>query len=278
MLDRFKGWLLAIATLAGYGEPEAGGRWSIRWQNLSKEDGEGDAPLHGRAWLHWTPDHDEALRLSWNLRSSFAHASVSSDRSDGCEIGLSIALPPVALWLTLDSRSLLGDLLERLGDREIRVAFHDRTLWWNLGLDPDEWRSNEPRWRRGSFDVAEALFGKESVTETPVGDPEPVAIPMPEGAYAGMCSMLLVRRARPRWISSSFRVAEIELSTPIPVPGKGENSWDCDEDAIHSLRGPAITPADAVANLVRSALSTRERRGGRDWRPSKPAPRPIAEA
>ena len=34
---------------------------------------------------------------------------------------------------------------------------------------------------------------------------------------------------------------------PIPVPGKGENSWDCDDDAIHSSHGPHSTVHQAVA-------------------------------
>ena len=55
---------------------------------------------------------------------------------------------------------------------------------------------------------------------------------------------------------------------PIPVPGKGENSWDCDDDAIHSSHGPHSTVHQAVAALVASGYRERTRYGsGPEWLP-----------
>lgn len=56
---------------------------------------------------------------------------------------------------------------------------------------------------------------------------------------------------------------------PIPVPGKGENSWDCDDDAIHSSHGPHSTVHQAVAALVASVYRDRTRYGsGPEWQPT----------
>ncbi len=68
--------------------------------------------------------------------------------------------------------------------REIRIAFHDKCVRWSLWMNPDEQRSDEPWYRRGSFDFADALLGKERVTKEVVKGPERIAIPMYEGVYA----------------------------------------------------------------------------------------------
>ena len=70
------------------------------------------------------------------------------------------------------------------------------------------------------------------------------------------------------WWNLTERVvrAEITPDTPIPHPGKGENSWDCGEDAIHSLTCQASTTHDAVGEIVKAVLRSRYRYGGLMWR------------
>lgn len=58
----------------------------------------------------------------------------------------------------------------------------------------------------------------------------------------------------------------------VPFPGKGENSWDCGEDAIMGAGADEPTPEAAVASVVKSALRNRRRYGGEGWKPEKPAP------
>lgn len=52
----------------------------------------------------------------------------------------------------------------------------------------------------------------------------------------------------------------------IPVPGKGENSWDCGEDATYAFSCMADSVEDGIASLVRSILVRRRKYGGRNWR------------
>ncbi len=236
------------------------------WQNLSRDDGEGELPLHGRARLSWR--EVVAFRFSWNLRSRFAHAYFDVDRGDAA-LTLSIALPPVALWFSVESWRFLHPLTERTRDRSVSLKFHDGCLWWRAWADPNTWSSKTPRWRDGNVSVVDLLLGREHVSSEPDGVPVSVLVPMPEGTYAGTCHISRIRRERPRWFSSTTHVAQLKLDEPVPVPGKGENSWDCDEDAIYSMSCEARTPAEAVAELVKSALRSRERHGSLDWRPEK---------
>jgi hypothetical protein len=246
----------------------------FHWQNLHKADGHGDAPLHGRAWFRF--GDRTALRFEWNLLADFVHAHFAL--SDEAEVQASVALKPIAIWLTFESWPLLGKLTQQTGDREVGISVHDGCVWWKLGVDPNTWSSEDPVWMQGSWSYVDALFGKARVERKDIGKPERVTIPMPEGLYEGSCTMTLVRVGRPRWFSTMHRTAQIELDRPLPIPGKGENSWDCDEDAIYSQSGPARSPAEAVAHLVESALTTRERHGGKDWRPAQPTAQPAAQA
>lgn len=275
MLHRMKAALgagiAALAALVGYGRPEEGGRWHVRSQNLSKEDKESELPLHGRAWLRIGDEEETLFTFSWNLLSRFAHVRAFVDPHDG-ELGVSVALPPVALWLSFESWPIAKRLKSIAPDeRELSLSFHDGAFWWRTWASPNEWREGTPRWREGSFDVLDAVFGKQT-QDRQDEPPVPVKVPMPEGVYEGACVMTTIRVGRPRWPSTFARAAEIKLATPIPVPGKGENSYDCDDDAISSRSGPARSPADAVSKLVGSVLRTRERRGGRDWTPPGTTP------
>lgn len=109
------------------------------------------------------------------------------------------------------------------------------------------------------------LGRSECVTTT--GEWEPTVVPMPEGIYSAT-----VRREdrvwkRKRWPWPSQKRTEwwIEIPGGIPTPGKGENSWDCDDDGIYGTGGSS--PSDAVANATRAALRQREKYAGAGWVP-----------
>ena len=63
-----------------------------------------------------------------------------------------------------------------------------------------------------------------------------------------------------RWFSKSFFTYEICMSNKLIVPGKGENSWDCDDEVIESVYdkaydhcsfsiGSAKSPLEAVSKV-----------------------------
>jgi hypothetical protein len=268
--------LSSLASLARYGSPDdtPDGRWWCRWQNLTKDDGRGDFPKQGRAWLSFAPDGASKFRFEWCLGSNAGTRLGVDVDPDEPDVTFKLGLVGVALYLAFESPRLY-DAFRRLDltePREVSIRVHDAAVWWSVWTDPRGWSSTDPRWRHGSFQVADVLLGEAVVDRQTLQTGIPVRVPMPEGVYEGTCSTTLVKVGRPRWFAEHRRTATIELVKPIPIPGKGENAWDCGDDAVYEQTGQAETPADAVGNLVAYVLRRRERHGGRNWMPPGSAP------
>lgn len=234
----------------------------FHWQNLNEgPDGEPRGLPHcGRAWLHlsdlWT------LSVEWDLWSWRLGASAGT-KDDG-ELVASVQVPPVSLFFGLE-----GPM--RLPHRDVSLKVYDGTIYWRLWADPDSWESSRPRWRDGGASPADLLLGKQVYTERVLGREGEVRIPMPERAYLGRAVRYEWQRKRPRWFaerSTNVRIT-MDFGQEVPFPGKGENSWDCGEDASFGFSCPASNVADAVGKFVGSVLESRARHGGADWRPKE---------
>jgi hypothetical protein len=86
---------------------------------------------------------------------------------------------------------------------------------------------------------------------------------LPEGLYRLVISEQQATWQRPRWpwpsrVSRSF---DIEAIRPPMFAGKGENSWDCDDDAIFGMTSTERTAGGAVGDYVGRVLSRRRRYG-----------------
>jgi hypothetical protein len=68
-------------------------------------------------------------------------------------------------------------------------------------------------------------------------------------------------------------VSNPEGRTGLPVPGKGENSYDCDEDAVFGGSIPARNADEACGRIVGSVMHDRARRAGPGWTPGPVRPR-----
>lgn len=243
-------------------------------QNLN-EDRQGKVrgwPYHGRCWL-WVRNAEGRSafqpHFSWHLwnKSFGARVALDSDHED--TVVFHIAIPPVSLWLTSDGPKWAQKLAEKLAPgekysyerkRELSFAVHNNSLWWNLWMNPDTWKSEDPKWRRGNINLEELLFGKSVYSERNVRTLD-LGIPMPEGVYPVKLKMyeaVWKDRFRTRTLSKACIDSEIG----IPFPGKGENSWDCGEDASYGLTTNAETPEQAVAAQVASVLRERRKHGG----------------
>lgn len=253
----------------------------LRWQNLNDDLPTCDAAgqrrrpgsglRHGRAWLRSSSAGPDGLLASWEW--SFGHDL-------GCSIAFKVggegggwAWTIAVRWLFylhLRLAFLPTPKALRYGpSREISLCEHDGSIWWTVWRDwKDGWSRDVPRWRDGNFSFVDFLLGKVR-HETVLLEERDVLIPMPEGSYPARCKMVERVWHRSRWPSKRWRCGEVELprERPIPIPGKGENSYDCGEDALYSQSAAARTPAEAVANVVRSALEARDRYGGRGWKP-----------
>jgi len=130
--------------------------------------------------------------------------------------------------------------------------------------------SVDPWWWHISIDWKRMLFGRMNYTRRELRTSR-VEIPMPEANYLATVRFeeQIWKRSRLPWNSIRRVGCEIKPDVPVPFPGKGENSWDCGEDATHSMSCSATTEHEAVSHFVESILRSRYRHGGNMWRPEK---------
>ena len=235
------------------------------WQNLN-EDRDGDVkgwPFHGRAWLRF--GDRLCFKFSWNLWAHFIHAYLRADASER-EVNWSLAFMPLAFWFSVEwsgLSSILRRLIPGYEERELGASFHDGTLYWHGWSSSNEWRSNDRWYRRGSFNFLDFLLGRSSSNEEELEARE-VLIPMPERSYRAHAKFVRRIYKRPRWFARRYFAVDMKMhdGEQIPMPGKGENSWDCGNDATFGLYTPASSIEEAIGNLVSGVLRDRWRRGG----------------
>jgi hypothetical protein len=244
---------------------------AVTFDNLTKRDAKGEFPFHGRVAIR-DRNYQTIARVEWDLMSRFAHAGARVEPAEG-DVTAFAAVPPVAVWFGLHNyrmvRRLFGD---NIGAKETSVAAHDGSIWWKVAAGPNSWSSGTPRWRDGSWSFVDALLGPETHRSEVVGEPEEIVVHLPEGAYRGRSTIERTTRERPRWFAKTRRSVGVSFDprlgyAPIPVPGKGENSYDCDEDALYSMGFDARSHEEAIGHVVERVLSRRRRLGGANWRP-----------
>ena len=170
-------------------------------------------------------------------------------------VHFSIRIPYLfSLYLSFRNFFKLPDV-----DREISVRIIEGSIFWTLWRTPHEWHSGD--WRNDSFNLPNFLRGRPKHSERDISTHE-VDIPMPEGMYPAKIRLYESTWRYPRWFPRRLVRAEIEMVKPIPVPGKGENSWDIDDDAIFGGTYHASTIPEAIAAITRSAYRDREKYGG----------------
>lgn len=248
------------------------------WQNLNEKPGglKGSPLRHGRAWLHMGK---YTLGWEWSLWRSFCHAHIDIRPDRESTLGASVALPGVAFWVHLDTPwgHRLASLTRRRDgseygtDRRVGLSVHGWALLWDCWADGMEWRSKDPRWMHGSFNFPDRILGRQKYSTREI-ETRMVRVPMPEYGYPASATLTLDEWRRPRW-PWPRRLLRVNIEIPggIPEPGKGENSWDCGEDATFGMTCVEPTIEAGIAHLVESVLSTRRRHGGLNWTPARPA-------
>ena len=240
------------------------GAWFATWREAGKR---------GRRGARWDLD----VHVEWRLLRLRTHGLgvTLTIGSAGAEDDLKLSLYGSVLgsvWLHIS-----GVIPERwqpgnYKSREVYLTLRNDPprcphLRYALWAKEHEWARADPWWVRGVvIDVEGVLFGRPT-HEATVVDSGVCVVPMPERNYEATYE---VTEHVDRWSRrlGRFRdpqvwhITEIEPGAPIPVPGKGENSWDLDDDAIHASSVAGRNVSDAIGKLVASALSTRERHGG----------------
>lgn len=162
--------------------------------------------------------------------------------------------------------------------RETEWRIHSNALWWSVWAPEGSWHSKCPKWRHGSWHpLGHGRRMSEELIKT-----EEVEVPMPERTYRATATLSKCTSGYerlPRLFDREWFGVEIKMHAgeQIPHPGKGENSWDCGEDATYSMSTAARSIEEGIGQLVGSVLRSRRRHGGRSWRPAPKAP-PAAPA
>ena len=85
----------------------------------------------------------------------------------------------------------------------------------------------------------------------------------PEGTYQAHAVLEELVWSRPRWFKERMTRVDFEIPNGIPHAGKGENSWDCGDDATFGMStGECKSIPEGIGKLVGSCLQTRIRYGG----------------
>lgn len=275
--------------------------WTLkRWfrrryhsQNLNEDRNgkiKGSILREGRAWFRTKPygcrEGGLEFAWSWHFWTHFWALQVdvgSGDSSTGIEFWIAFGL----LSFHFEIEGLLPrSFIERgrkkaletkyLGyeymawPRSTGIRCFEQRIWFEIWNWDFGWSKDQPKWMSFNWSPVDFLLGKREYSSKnllPWPKQESVLIPG-EGAYPVEVMLTEDVWKRKRWPWPIVRrCADIKCIRPIPIPGKGENSWDCGEDAIHGKGCAATTVEEALGQLKESVLKTRERYGGKDWKP-----------
>lgn len=234
----------------------------FHYQNLNekRDDKTGSILRHGRAWLNLSRGSESCPCLGWEwcLPTKSCHLGISFGEPYESTVQFSIGCLLFAFYLTLEGK--WGWLPQ---ERECKVAVHNWTLWINPWSKRNEWCGTDPWWVRGlSLDFPDIILGKHNYTDSQISE-HSVLVPMPEGCYPATAKISEQTWKRPRW----FRKTRIStyISFPpgggIPHYGKGENSWDCGEDALCGCGVEGESLERAIGHATATALGYRRKYG-----------------
>lgn len=269
----------------------------VHWQNLSRRVMSRGSERRfvfsraGRAWLH-AEKWNTRVEWSWSRLPNIG-ASITFDGPGGDDsFTIHLALLFVSVWWALRTRwaTRLGAWLGRHGllpgekidaydvfPRAVEMRLYyagELAFSWNLWAPTDSWSSKFPRWRNGLAypmqRLTDLLFGKEEREQTEIDYAE-IVVPMPEGSYRAEAKVTQDVRRRPRFpfwpLTRSYWRAEVTFEDGgVPHHGKGENSWDCGDDATMSMSfpvkpSPAVSWPDIIGYVTTDCLRVRGRYG-----------------
>lgn len=120
------------------------------------------------------------------------------------------------------------------------------------------------------------LFGRMKYAVQAIEEKQ-VEVPLDGRTYQATWRLTTATWQRPRafWVSRRRTSSELDVPYPPAFAGKGENSYDCDDDGIFSLTSNSTTPAGAIGDYVKAVLRDRERYGPASD-PDVFQPKPVA--
>lgn len=131
------------------------------------------------------------------------------------------------------------------------------------------WRSTGWGW---SAFVDDVVYGPAAHTSEVLSETF-TTIEMPEHDYPAKVRLSRDTWTRPRGLAPLVvERAYVQVDDGIPLAGKGENSYDCGDDAIYSSRFPARSVAEARLHVAADVMADRMKRSGTvRWNKAAPA-------
>lgn len=248
--------------------------------NESAKKKPGSFPWKARWWAHFK---GACFGVEWVIgRRQSAMLSLGIGEGDTSEISLWLGIPFLlslylsleAPWLrpivpTIRSKSYTkpGEYWDMPITRCVGFRIFDGRIWLDLWADPND-SSHNKRWQKFNWGPKSFFLGRTKYTTHQKTVHERMIV-MPEGRYPATITTYIAQWKRPRWpFPQQIHRAEIEIAGGIPIPGKGENSYDCEDDAIFSMTTPASSPQEAEIILFNSVMRARIRHAAADWIPA----------
>lgn len=147
---------------------------------------------------------------------------------------------------------------------------------WQLWHPQHSWCTKTPRWRYCYVCIQDLLFGEWEINTDEIYSKDGVFNDeMLNKTHKANFKVIRYNRHRKKFafIKDPFHRIEINIDGEgCPVPGKGENSWDCDDRFVNNLSigiGSYPIPDDWVKYACdcfdKSIRRDRERYGGANW-------------
>lgn len=174
----------------------------------------------------------------------------------------------IQLYFSIEWHKLLSWFYKhKITNRALHFYMYFNDGWpisVSLFSDSMGWKKSDWKWYvnignkfKGKFIVAKKVIEERNIE-----------IPMPEKTYQAHAVLADWTWNYPRWFSNTIRRCTIEIPEGLPHAGKGENSWDCGDDATLRITiGQVNNIPEAIGILVGSVLSNRVKYGG--WKDYK---------
>ena len=225
------------------------------WQALSKR-----GIREGRAWLY-TPVSNAHVEWHWFSNRYSIGVNLGGSGDDSILLSFCIGLLSFYVGVTFPWGGRLRKMLPDEG-RQIQISYYDHTLRLGLWEREHEWRSKDPWWVRGvRLDVKDLLFGSNKYANEEIRWPERITIELDGRAYCGTASFERRRWKRPRWPWAMVRESvwiDMDPRDGLPHAGKGENSWDCGDDALCGWGHEGLSVEEAIGHGITEVLKRRK--------------------
>ncbi len=157
------------------------------------------------------------------------------------EISLSFGLLLLSVYLTIPFFTF--NFKNYSGKKLTGFYFYDWTFVTHFMADPYSSSNKDPWYRSISFNIPDFLFGRRETLEDRVNHVSNLYFKIGDKEFKMDSIEWKKKRFFRRYIPyvlyhQTYYAVEMDIKNPPMISGKGENSWDCGDDATYGLYAP----------------------------------------